>query len=89
MKYMSIFKIKNPEDIQVADKKRAELPDFGIKSISKAYGILGQMKGFQILETDDEKELAKLAFYYLPEVRYKFLPLLEVEEIAALLSQPR
>jgi uncharacterized protein with GYD domain len=83
---MSIFKIRNPEDLQIAAKKRAEQPESGIKAISKSYAIIGQMKGFQILEVEDEKELAKLALYYLPEVRFKFLPLLEVDEINKLMS---
>ena len=86
MKFMAIFKIKNPADLQAAAKKRVELPEFEMKSITKAFGIIGQTKGFQILEVEDEKELAKLAYYYLPEVRFKFLPLLEVEEITALMT---
>ncbi|MFW9856906.1 MAG: DUF3303 domain-containing protein [Candidatus Thorarchaeota archaeon] len=86
MKYLSVFKITNPEYIKAAEKKRNELPDFGITPISESYGIVGQLKGFQIIEAEDEKALEKFAFYYLPEVKFKFKPIIEVKEISKIIS---
>ncbi|MFW9779933.1 MAG: DUF3303 family protein [Candidatus Heimdallarchaeota archaeon] len=86
MKFLSTFKIGNVEDLKAAEKKRNELPDFGITPISESYGIIGQLKGFQILESEDEKALEKLALYYLPEVQFKFKPIIKVSEISKIMS---
>lgn len=85
MKYIAFFKIK-PEDLKASVKKQAKLPEFGIKSISKAYSILGKTKGFQLFEVEDELELEKMALYYSPEIEFEILPIIETAEAIKLLS---
>ncbi len=85
MKYIAFFKTK-PENLKAAVKKQAELPEFGVKSISKAYSILGKTKGFQLFEVEDEMELEKMVLYYLPEMEFEILPIIETAEAIKLLS---
>lgn len=85
MKYIAYFKTK-PEDLKAAVKKQAEMPEFGVKSLSESYAILGKTKGFQLFETEDEKEIEKMVLYYMPELEFKILPIIKVEEIIKLMS---
>lgn len=85
MKYIAFFDTK-PENLKAAVKKQAELPEFGVKSISESYTILGKTKGFQILEVEDEKELEKMVLYYFPELEFEILPIIEVAEVIKLMS---
>ena len=85
MKYIAFFKVK-PEDLKAAVKKQAELPEFGVKSISKAYSILGKPKGFQLFEVEDEREIEKMALYYSPEMEFEILPIIETAEAIKLMS---
>ncbi len=85
MKYIVFFETK-PEHLKTAAKKLAERPELGVKSISEDYMILGKLKGFQLFEAEDEKELEKLVIYYMPEMEFKILPIIKVEEAIKLLA---
>lgn len=85
MKYIAFYKTK-PEYLKAAAKKQAEIPEFGVKSLSESYAILGKTKGFQLFEVEDEKELEKMVLYYMPELEFKILPIIEVEEVFKLMS---
>ena len=85
MKYIAFYKTK-PEYLEAAIKKQAEMPELGVKSLSDSYAILGKMKGFQLFECEDEKELEKMALYYMPELEFEIHPIIKVEEIVKLMS---
>lgn len=83
MKYIAFWEF-NREDfekviekfmqIHVERKLRAEKYP---KSLSAAYTMVGEPKGFQLFETDDPEQLVNLSLHYVPLVKFNFIPIIE------------
>lgn len=81
MKYILFWEIK-PEDLETSVKKYIELPEeFAVTSISETYVFAGQTKGFQLVETDDPERMIKATLYYLPELKMKYVPIVEASKV--------
>jgi hypothetical protein len=49
-----------------------------------SYLIGGVQKGFTVYEVEDPEQLANMSLRYMPEMRYRFLPIFETEMITDL-----
>jgi hypothetical protein len=59
---------------------RNKNPDKFPKFISKNYAMLEGPRGFQLIETENEKHLANFVLHYQPEVYFNFEPIIEVKK---------
>jgi hypothetical protein len=74
---------KREDVIKKLDAIRKEIksnPEQYPKFISKNYAMLDGPEGFQIVETDDPEHLSRFVFHYMPEVRFRFAPIIEVSQ---------
>lgn len=83
MKYIAFWEF-NPEDFEKVIEKfmqiRAERNTGAKKypkSLSAAFTMVGEPKGFQLFETDDPEQLVNLSLHYVPLVKFKFIPIIE------------
>ena len=86
MKYIGSWEFE-PKDIEAvikkyyAFKKLIEKP--GMKGyphpVSTSYQV-GEMNGFQLFEAEHEEQLAKLAAFYRPEMRWEFTPIIPAKK---------
>ncbi len=86
MKYIGSWEFE-PKDIEAiikkyyAFKKLIEKP--GMKGypnpISTSYQV-GEMSGFQLFEAEHGSQLANLAAFYRPEMRWEFTPIIPAKE---------
>ena len=87
MKYI-IFWEFTAKDFETVAKKFANLPEeMSGTSISENYGILGETRGFQLIETADPLLLSKLALYYAPEAEITVQPIIEAKHVLEAFQQ--
>jgi hypothetical protein len=77
MKYVAIWEY-DPENEAKVIAKFKSLPDFGIKRLSPPYCILGQKKGFSIIEAENPEQIEEFTHYYVDVLDFEILPLIEV-----------
>ncbi len=87
MKYIVFWEFA-AKDLELIAKKYANQPEElkGL-SISENYGILGETRGFQLLETNDPNILSKLALYYAPETDMTIQPIIEASKVLEAFQQ--
>jgi len=61
-------------------KMRNEDPDMYDKHLTTDYSIGGQLKGLRIVEATPEQVRENIV-YWLPELKQKYMPLIEAREI--------
>ncbi len=87
MKYIVFWEFAS-KDFEVCTKKYADLPEgMTVKSLSENFVILGETRGFQLLETDDPRDIAKLALYYAPETEFSVQPIIEAAQVMETFQQ--
>ncbi len=84
MKYIMFWEF-DPEKRDDVIKKLEQMrkgikatPEKYPKFISKNYAMVDGPEGFQIVETDDPEHLSRFVLHYMPEVRFRFAPIIEV-----------
>jgi len=87
MKYIMFWEY-NPADHNVVMDKLKEFreivkknPDQHAKFISKNYTMVDGPEGFQLVETENPEHLIKITRHYLPEVSFRFAPIVELEKV--------
>lgn len=72
-----------PEDMDKVIEKSRQLmaegekfPDKYPKGLSSPYQLVGESKGVRLYEGDEE-QLTNYALHYMPEVKLKFVPIVE------------
>ncbi|MHA2201993.1 MAG: DUF3303 domain-containing protein [Candidatus Thorarchaeota archaeon] len=56
-------------------------PDQHAKFIGKNYTLVDGTEGFQLLETENPEHLVKITRHYLPEVSFRFAPIVELKKV--------
>lgn len=86
MKYVGFWEYSPGSLMKVIEKFRqmtAERED-GNKDFAKIifgpFRLFGESKGFSIFETDDPEKLTNIANFYMPEVKWSFVPIHEAAE---------
>ena len=81
----------DPEDLDnIVEKSRqttAEREDFPRSYPEIIFGpclIGGVQKGFTVYEAEDPEQLANVSLRYMPEMRFRFIPIFETEMILEL-----
>ena len=79
MKFIGFFEFDLEDFDKVIEKynQRLAQPDKFPKIIFGPYGLNEGGKGFTGLETDDDEQLARLMFHFVPEIEWTFLPISE------------
>ncbi|PWI46609.1 hypothetical protein CEE45_15955 [Candidatus Heimdallarchaeota archaeon B3_Heim] len=81
MKYIVFWEFE-AKDFEKSVQKYANLPEgMELKSLSENYVVLGETRGFQLLETDNPVDIAKLALYYAPETDFTVQPIIEAKQV--------
>ncbi|MEM2841775.1 MAG: DUF3303 family protein [Thermoproteota archaeon] len=86
MKFIAFWEFNAEDTNKVIEKFKvqvAEAEKFP-KTIFGPYNFIGETKGFTILETDDPDKLMNSAIYYDPELKFKFIPIIETTKGAEL-----
>jgi hypothetical protein len=81
---------KREEVIKKLNEIRKEIksnPDKYPKFISKNYAMVDGPEGFQLVETDDPEHLSRFVLHYMPEVRFRFAPIIEVAKSVELYNK--
>lgn len=87
MKYIMFWEYDAESHNAVMDKLkefREEVkknPEVHAKFISKNYTLVDGPEGFQLVETEDPEQLVKIVRHYMPEVRFSFSPIIELEKV--------
>ena len=95
MKYIMFWEFdpeKREEVIKKLDAIRKEIkekPEKYPKFISKNYAMIDGPEGFQIVETDDPEHLSRFVLHYMPEVRFRFAPIIEVSQSVELFKSEK
>ena len=87
MKFIAFFEW-DPKDREKARKKLSKLleerkkyPDKYPKDLSKAQYLGTLSKGFNIYEAKNEEQLINFTLHYSPELKVKWVPLLESTKV--------
>lgn len=64
---------------QMTAEREKENEDFA-KLIFGPFRFFGESKGFSIFETDDPEKLTNIANFYMPEMKWNFVPIHETAE---------
>ncbi|MHA2157207.1 MAG: DUF3303 domain-containing protein [Candidatus Hodarchaeales archaeon] len=87
MKYIVFWEFE-AKDFEICAKKYANLPEeMAAKSLSENFVVLGESRGFQLLETDDPLVISKLALYYGPETDFTVQPIIEATQVMEAFKQ--
>ncbi|MBY8996920.1 MAG: hypothetical protein KGD60_04260 [Candidatus Thorarchaeota archaeon] len=87
MKYIMFWEYDSGDHNAVMDKLKEfrdivkKDPEQHAKFISKNFTMVDGPEGFQLVETDDAEHLIKITRYYLPEVSFRFAPIVELETV--------
>ncbi|MFX1483663.1 MAG: DUF3303 domain-containing protein [Promethearchaeota archaeon] len=87
MKYIMFWEYAPTDHNVVMDKLKEyretvkKNPDQHAKFISKNYTMIDGTEGFQLVETDNPEHLVKITRHYLPEVSFRFAPIIELEAV--------
>ncbi len=95
MKYIMFWEF-DPEKREDVIKKLEQMrkgikdtPEKYPKFISKNYAMVDGPEGFQIVETDDPEHLSRFVLHYMPEVRFRFAPIIEVAKSVELYGKEK
>jgi hypothetical protein len=82
-KYIAFWEYdkKDEEALFERFKKR---PEAQIKRLFPACCLLGQTKGFSIMEEDDLENAERFAHHYTPLLRFEIFPFIELEKLLAI-----
>ncbi|MHA2601343.1 MAG: DUF3303 domain-containing protein [Candidatus Thorarchaeota archaeon SMTZ1-83] len=87
MEYIMFWEYDSADHNTVMDKLkqfREEVknnPEENAKFISKNYSMVDGPEGFQLVETDNPEHLVKIVRHYMPEVRFRFAPIVELKKV--------
>ena len=87
MKYIMFWEYSPADHNAVMDKLKEfrsivkNNPNEHAKFISKNYTMVDGPEGFQLVETEDPEHLVKITRHYLPEVSFRFVPIVELEKV--------
>ena len=89
MRFIGFFEYEGGVQAKAVEKfrqmaaEREKTDRFG-KIIFGPFNFSGQTKGFTVYEADDLDKLSNIAIFYMPEVKYKFIPIQESARAAEL-----
>jgi hypothetical protein len=87
MKYIMFWEYDPGDHNAVMDKLKEfrgivkKNPDQHARFISKNFTMVDGTEGFQLVETEDAEHLVKITRHYLPEVSFRFAPIVELETV--------
>ena len=95
MKYVSLWEF-SPEDLdKVVEKigrvnaERQKVPEKYLKIVFPAHTFGGEFKGLTIVEVDNPEQIENLVVQVMPELKVKYVPLLEVEKLIELYQKEK
>jgi hypothetical protein len=87
MKYIMFWEYAPGDHNVVMDKLKSfrnevkKNPSQHAKFISKNYLMVDGTEGFQLVETENPEHLVRITRHYLPEVSFRFSPIVELEKV--------
>ncbi|UCH03374.1 MAG: hypothetical protein JSW05_07180 [Candidatus Thorarchaeota archaeon] len=87
MEYIMFWEYDSADHNTVMDKlkqyrdKVKKNPEKHAKFTSKNYSMVDGPEGFQLVETDDPEHLVDIVRHYMPEVRFRFAPIVELRKV--------
>jgi hypothetical protein len=90
MKFIAFWEYNAEDTVKCIEKLKQAMTERerGTESLAKLifgpYNFSGKTKGFSVYETDDPDKLMNVAVFYMPEMRWKFIPIIETGKSAEL-----
>jgi len=90
MKFIAFWEYNAEDTAKCIDKLKQAMAerDKGTERFAKMifgpYHFNGETKGFSVYETDDPDKLMNIAIFYGPEMKWKFIPIIETGKSAEL-----
>jgi hypothetical protein len=87
MEYIMFWEYDSADHNTVMDKLKQyrdevkKNPEKHAKFISKNYSMVDGLEGFQLVETENPEHLVKIVRHYMPEVRFRFAPIVELKKV--------
>jgi len=82
------YNLEDAEKVVEKFKKMTAMREKGAEKYPKLvfgpYHIGGESKGFTIFETDSHEHLTNTTIHYMPEMKWKFMPIHESSKVAEL-----
>jgi hypothetical protein len=90
VKFIAFWEFNVEDTVKCIEKLKQAMAEKerGTESLAKIifgpYNFNGKTKGFSVYETDDPDKLMKIAIFYMPEMKWKFIPIIETSKGAEL-----